>query len=114
FLQEHAPGVPIAVAPDALAKITAGLTLVQVRSILQVARQSGRPVDFVSVNARKKAVLEQECAGLVEFVAPDHDLSHVGGLEEVKADLLRVAENVRAGHRNRVPMGMIFVGPMGT
>jgi len=35
-------------------------------------------------------------------------------MEGVKADLMRVAEAVRAGHRNRVPMGMIFVGPMGT
>jgi SpoVK/Ycf46/Vps4 family AAA+-type ATPase len=32
----------------------------------------------------------------------------------VKADLLRVAEAVRDGRRNRVPMGMIFVGAMGT
>src|SRR5439155_23504841 len=38
----------------------------------------------------------------------------VGGMEEVKKDLLLVADNIRAGRRNRVPMGILFTGPMGT
>ena len=33
---------------------------------------------------------------------------------ESSADLMRVANAVKLGHTNRVPMGMIFVGPMGT
>ena len=99
---------------EQLGKVTAGLSLVQIRSVLQMARQSEQPVTFKLVNTRKKAILEQECQGLVEFVAPDHNLSHVGGMEGVKADLLKVAEAVRSGQTRRVPMGMIFVGPMGT
>lgn len=113
----HTPGAaPIAtdMPVASLAKVTAGLTLVQVRSLLQMARQSGGPVTFEAVGRRKKQIIEQECHGLVEFVDPDHDLSHVGGMAGVKADLRRVADAVKAGHRNRVPMGMIFVGPMGT
>jgi transitional endoplasmic reticulum ATPase len=99
---------------DVLAKVTAGLSLVQIRSLLQMAHQSGKPLTFNLVNARKKSIIEQECQGLVEFVAPEHNLSHVGGMENIKADLLRVAESIRAGQTRRVPMGMIFVGPMGT
>ena len=34
----------------------------------------------------------------------------VGGLEEVKKDLLHVARNIREGRRGRVPMGMLFTG----
>ena len=45
---------------------------------------------------------------LVELVPPKHNFTHVGGMERVKADLMRVAEAVKAGHTNRVPMGMIF------
>jgi AAA+ superfamily predicted ATPase len=114
FVDAQLGSTPTAMSPDALAKVTAGLTLLQVRALLQMARQTGRPIDFATVNARKKAVIEQECFGLVEFVAPAHGLEHVGGVAEIVRDLRRVAEDVKAGHTNRVPMGMIFVGPMGT
>ncbi len=99
---------------DSLGKVTAGLSLIQIRSLIRGARQTGETITFKTVSRRKKAIIEQECHGLVEFVDPGHNFSHVGGLEEVKAHLLRVAEAIRMGHRNRVPMGMIFVGPMGT
>ena len=35
-------------------------------------------------------------------------------MEEVKKDLLLVAQNLREGRRNRCPMGILFTGPMGT
>lgn len=98
----------------ALAKVTAGLSLTQIRSILRGARQSGEPITFRTISHRKKTIIEQECHGLVEFVDPEHNFSHVGGMEGVKEVLLRVSDAVKAGQRNRVPMGMIFVGAMGT
>jgi len=114
FIDQHMDGVPSQVSAAEFAKITAGLTLVQVRGILRVAEQSGQPIRFQSVSARKKQLIEQECHGLVEFVEPDHDLSHVGGIDGVKEVLNQVAEAVKAGKKAQVPMGMIFVGPMGT
>jgi SpoVK/Ycf46/Vps4 family AAA+-type ATPase len=78
------------------------------------AHQSNTPISFRSVSQRKKAIIEQECHGLVEFVDPDHDFSHVGGLERLKGDLMRVARAIRSGQTQRVPMGILFVGPMGT
>ena len=106
--------VNMEISPEQLAEHTAGLSLVQIRGVLRNARQSARPVTFRTVSLRKKAIIEQECHGLVEFVDPKHDFSHVGGMEGVKADLMRIADAIRKGHRNRVPMGLIFVGPMGT
>ncbi len=100
--------------PEVLAKVTAGLSLIQIRSLLRGADLAGTPVTFKMVAARKKQIIEQECHGLVEFVAPRHDFRHVGGMERIKADLMRVADAVKKGHTHRVPMGMIFVGPMGT
>ena len=35
-------------------------------------------------------------------------------MEEVKKDCSSIAENIREGQRNRVPMGILFTGPMGT
>lgn len=99
---------------EVLAKVTAGLSLVQIRSILRGAKQTNERITFRTVSRRKKQIIEQECHGLVEFVDPEHGFDHVGGMEGVKADLMRVAEAVKNGQRNRVPMGMIFVGAMGT
>ncbi|MCA9568181.1 MAG: ATP-binding protein, partial [Myxococcales bacterium] len=100
--------------PAVLSKVTAGLSLVQIRSLLRGAEMAKAPVTFRMVAARKKQIIEQECHGLVEFVDPRHDFSHVGGMSRIKADLMRVADGVKKGHTHRVPMGMIFVGPMGT
>jgi transitional endoplasmic reticulum ATPase len=99
---------------DSFAKVSGGLSLLQLRSLLRGARQSAEKVTFRMISRRKKDIIEQECHGLVEFVDPEHNFSHVGGLERIKKDLLRVSTAVKDGHVNRVPMGMIFVGPMGT
>jgi transitional endoplasmic reticulum ATPase len=63
---------------------------------------------------RKREILERECFGLVEFVEPAHGFDVVGGMDEVKKDLLVIADSVREGRTNRVPMGLLFTGPMGT
>jgi transitional endoplasmic reticulum ATPase len=100
--------------PSVLAKMSAGLTLVQIRNILRSAALTQDPIDFTDISARKKKIIEQECHGLVEFIPPRHHFGHVGGMERIKEDLKRVADAVKSGNRSRVPMGMIFVGPMGT
>ncbi|MEZ4240086.1 MAG: ATP-binding protein [Myxococcota bacterium] len=97
-----------------LAKMVAGLTLVQIRNILRSAALTQDPVDFTDISLRKKKIIEQECHGLVEFIPPRYNFTHVGGMQRIKEDLAKVAQAVRRGNRNRVPMGMIFVGPMGT
>lgn len=63
---------------------------------------------------RKREILEKECFGLVEFVKPDHDFSAVGGMDEVKRELMAIAHNIREGNTKRAPMGLLFTGPMGT
>ncbi len=102
------------VSDEQLAKVTAGLSLVQIRGIFRQARQSAEPITFRTVARRKKRVIEQECHGLVEFVDPSHGFADVGGMDRLKDDLMRVAKAIKDGHKARVPMGIIFVGPMGT
>jgi AAA+ superfamily predicted ATPase len=115
FIQtQDRAGVTLEMDDDALANVTAGLTLVQIRGLFRLARQSGESITFRTVSRRKKAIIEQECHGLVEFVDPSHDFSHVGGHTRLKADLMRIATAIKRGRRNRVPMGIMFVGPMGT
>jgi transitional endoplasmic reticulum ATPase len=66
------------------------------------------------IASRKREILERECFGLVEFVEPAHGFEVVGGMEEVKKDLLVIADSIREGRTFRVPMGLLFTGPMGT
>lgn len=66
------------------------------------------------IRQRKREIIERECFGLVEFVEPVHGFEVVGGMEAVKKDLLVIAESIREGRKSRVPMGILFTGPMGT
>ncbi len=109
-----------------LSQLTAGMTRDEIRALLapgaadpavaaaaDAAERARKEVDRL-ISKRKREILERECFGLVEFVEPQHDFSVVGGMEEVKKDLLVLADNIREGRRSRVPMGMLFTGPMGT
>jgi AAA+ superfamily predicted ATPase len=66
------------------------------------------------IGKRKREVIERECFGLIEFVEPEHDFSVVGGIVEVKKELQAIAKNIREARTARVPMGLLFTGPMGT
>ena len=103
-----------------LAAITKGMSFEEIRRL--IAPDGEAPshdndaraeVDRL-VAARKREIIERECFGLIEFVEPQHGFDMVGGLEEVKRELSTVAKNMREGHRNRCPMGLLFTGPMGT
>lgn len=79
----------------------------------QDQRQEQDGVDRL-IAARKREILERECFGLVEFVEPKHDFSAVGGIDAIREELLRIAQAIRSGQTSRVPMGLLFTGPMGT
>jgi len=49
---------------------------------------------------RKREIIERECYGLIEFVESAHDFSVVGGIEEVKTELLAIAAHLREGRKN--------------
>ena len=77
------------------------------------AERARRDADLL-IASRKRDILERECFGLVEFVTPEYGFEVVGGMDAVKDDLRVVAQNIRDGRRSRVPMGILFTGPMGT
>ena len=98
------------------AGMTAGLKSIQIASILTPLPSTERTPGETDrlIAKRKREIIERECFGLVEFVEPAHGFEVVGGMEEVKKDLLVIAESIREGRTSRVPMGILFTGPMGT
>ncbi len=114
------------VADDARAKklaaVTQGMSHAEIIDLIgakpaaaAVDPKSGERDEVLNLIAkRKREVIEKECFGLIEFVEPSHDFSIVGGIEEVKKELQSIARNIREGRKSRVPMGLLFTGPMGT
>ena len=108
-----------------LGTLTIGLTKDEIKRLLapgapdaipntvDAAERARKEADRL-IASRKREILERECFGLVEFVEPQHGFEVVGGMDEVKKDLLVVAQNIRDGNASRVPMGILFTGPMGT
>jgi hypothetical protein len=99
---------------EQLTRVTAGLQLRQIKDLMSTVEGGPDPLPLEAIWARKREILEQECFGLIEVLEPDHDFAVVGGNEPIKNALKRVAEHVRQGRRNQVPMGILLVGPMGT
>lgn len=107
-------GAPREADEGAIARLSSGLRLIQIEGIFRTSAKSGEPVSVGMLSAKRKEIIENECFGLVELIEPDHGLEAVGGMENVKSLLLRIAEAIRNGVTRHVPMGIFFVGPMGT
>jgi transitional endoplasmic reticulum ATPase len=107
-----------------LAALTSGLNRDEIAKLLapgaSTAWENGDRIGNARAEAdrliarRKREILERECFGLVEFVEPEHGFEVVGGMDEVKKDLSLIASSIRNGQTARVPMGILFTGPMGT
>jgi AAA+ superfamily predicted ATPase len=118
-------GPDVAARAKKLATLTAGLAREEIRRLIAPGAPEPQPTPSNPADRlreetdrliarRKREILERECFGLVEFVEPAHGFDVVGGMEEVKKDLRLVAENIREARTSRVPMGILFTGPMGT
>ncbi len=102
-----------------LAAVTQGMPREEIEHLLGVTappdvREEPHEEILRLIGKRKREVIERECFGLIEFVEPAHDFSIVGGIDEVKKELGSIAKNIREGRTARVPMGLLFTGPMGT
>jgi transitional endoplasmic reticulum ATPase len=105
-----------------LASLTRSMSEDEIRHLINpeaAAAKAPGKLDALSevlalVRARKREIIEKECFGLIEFMEPRHDFSAVGGMDEIKRELSKVADAIKKGQRARVPMGLLFVGPMGT
>ncbi len=101
-----------------LASITAGMTPAEIGKLIEPGKTlpASDPNQEVLkvIHARKREMIEKECAGLIEFIEPKHGLASVGGHENIKHELLAIAKNLKAGETTLTPMGLLAVGPMGS
>ncbi|MCO4769537.1 MAG: ATP-binding protein [Deltaproteobacteria bacterium] len=104
----------VGMAAERVAHLTAGLTNFQIENLFRSARAMDGRLSTDVITERKREFIERECFGLVEFMDSSHDFTVVGGMEKKKAALRRVVAAIKKGDKERVPMGVLGVGPMGT
>jgi len=117
YVQEFLSTYPIRqveMSTSQLASMTSGLNYVHIRSLLCAAQYSDDGLTFADVRAKKKEIIEAECAGLIDFITPRFGLDSVGGLKGAKEYLGDIAATIRRGNSNEVPMGILLSGPVGT
>jgi AAA+ superfamily predicted ATPase len=102
------------IRPVRVAAITSGLNL---RNLERLARESyseNAPLSLEYLRRKKKEIIENEAAGLLEFMETAHDLSSVSGHEFVKKRFKNAARAIKMGRLDVLPMGYLIAGPVGT
>ena len=99
---------------DALARRLTGLSRVGARRVLALALKNGERITSQWLARMKKASIERECQGLLEFIESDYTLDHLAGLESVRGWLREDGELLRRGVLYALPMGYLISGRIGT
>jgi len=100
--------------PAELAKLTAGISQVDLNVILQSALEGSRRLDSGLMRGLKKELIERQCQGLLEFISPKWSLDTVVGHEPVKQRLREDAALLKRGDSHTLPMGYLICGAVGT
>ncbi len=113
-------------APDAqqraemYAGVTAGKTREEIAFLIlgratTPADNKDDPIDAMLriIGTRKREIIQRSCGDLIEFLDPSYGLDAVGGYDQIKQELMKIAATIKTGDRRLAPMGLLAVGPMG-
>ncbi|MGH7193220.1 MAG: ATP-binding protein, partial [Candidatus Saccharimonadales bacterium] len=110
FIAAHRANEPA----DRLADTTSGLSLVNLNVLLATSKTEGETGEAKRFGQLKKALIERQCQGLVEFVEPKHTLDLVVGHAAACERLVQDARWIGQGRFDAAPMGYLITGPVGT
>jgi AAA+ superfamily predicted ATPase len=99
---------------ERLAQLTSGLARIQLRQIVASVDERKARLDAKTLREQKKAVIEAECYGLLEYVESRFTLDMVSGHDGVKERMRRAAKAIQSGRLRGVPMGYLVAGPVGS
>lgn len=100
--------------PAQLARQTAGVSQVDLNVMVQSAFEGPNRLDAGLMRTLKKELIERQCQGLLEFIAPKWGLDTVVGHEPVKQRLREDAILLKRGEADSLPMGYLICGAVGT
>jgi SpoVK/Ycf46/Vps4 family AAA+-type ATPase len=99
---------------EALAKITAGLSRINLDRLLTEAIESNMRITVEVLKEKKKEIIQAECHGLLEFIEPEYTLDVVAGHARAKKMLRDASACLKKGRIEVMPMGYLVSGPVGT
>ncbi|MFP3091140.1 AAA family ATPase [Treponema sp. TIM-1] len=99
---------------EGVAAITSGLNLLNLNRLVMESYSEDVPLSLEYLRLKKKEIIENEAAGLLEFMETTHDLSYVSGHEFVKKRFKNAARAIKLGRLDVLPMGYLIAGPIGT
>jgi AAA+ superfamily predicted ATPase len=105
---------PVEQRPSELAELSNGLSLLSLDVLLAQGKRLGKRFDDSRLRQLKKALIERQCRGLLEFVEPKHTLDLVVGQQAAKDRLRQDADLLSQGRLDAAPMGYLLCGPVGT
>jgi ATPase family associated with various cellular activities (AAA) len=109
---------PKAFAADArLDQIAAGLvgvTVASLESLVRMRGHAGQSLGSADLTRIKKELVEQDSAGLVEFIESQRTLDEYHGQDALKRWLRQDIALWQAGDLKALPMGYLLCGPVGT
>jgi AAA+ superfamily predicted ATPase len=118
FLHYALEGRDLKIASDyteaELARLTAGISCVDINVMVQSAFESGHRLDAARMRGLKKELIERQCRGLLEFMEPKWTTDVLVGHAPVKQRLREDAQLLRRGDTETLPMGYLVCGPVGT
>jgi len=97
-----------------LAVMLTGATQNAVDSLLKLKEYRAQSLQSADLVKLKKQLVEEECAGLIEFIESERTLDDLHGQEKLKAWLRQDIALWRAGDLRALPMGYLLCGPVGT
>ena len=103
-----------AVPHAGLAKMTAGLSRINLDRLLTEAMEAKVKITPEVLKEKKKEIIQAECHGLLEFIEPPYNLDAVAGHAKAKRMLRQGASALRQGELGVMPMGYLLSGPVGT
>jgi ATP-dependent 26S proteasome regulatory subunit len=100
--------------PARIASVTSGLNLMNLNRMVMESYEEDAPLSMEYIVKKKKSIIENEAAGLLEFVDTVRDLSLVSGHDFVKKRFKWASRAIHHGRLDVLPMGYLIAGPVGT
>jgi SpoVK/Ycf46/Vps4 family AAA+-type ATPase len=100
--------------PQKLASLTSGINLMNLNRLTAESYEDNKPLSLEFMRQKKKEIIENEAAGLLEFMETSFNLSHVSGHDFVKKRFKNAAKALKMGRHDVLPMGYLIAGPVGT
>jgi hypothetical protein len=99
---------------ETLAARLTGLSRVGARTAIALALGNDRRITAAWLAEIKKALIERECQGLLDFIESPFTLDNVAGHDAVKVWLREDTELLKRGALRALPMGYLIAGRIGT